>query len=79
MSTQVTDFEVNRRSPWQQFKRGGWRHIVAWLIIVYALFPILYVVSASLSSEGTLTGSNQLFQSIGPENYQNLLTDEQHP
>lgn len=81
MSTQVTDtdFEVNRRSPWLQFKRGGWRHIVAWLIIVYALFPVLYVVSASLSSEGTLTGSNQLFQSIGPENYQNLLTDEQHP
>ncbi|MDO5512733.1 sugar ABC transporter permease [Corynebacterium sp.] len=79
MSTQVTDFEVNRRSPWLQFKRGGWRHIVAWLIIVYALFPILYVVSASLSSEGTLTGSNQLFQSIGSENYQNLLTDEQHP
>lgn len=81
MSTQVTDtdFEVNRRSPWLQFKRGGWRHIVAWLIIVYALFPVLYVVSASLSSEGTLTGSNQLFQSIGPESYQNLLTDEQHP
>ncbi|MDO5670926.1 MAG: sugar ABC transporter permease [Corynebacterium sp.] len=81
MSTQVTDtdFQVNRRSPWLQFKRGGWRHIVAWIIIVYALFPILYVVSASLSSEGTLTGSNQLFQSIGAENYQNLLTDEQHP
>ncbi|WIM72914.1 hypothetical protein QP028_03685 [Corynebacterium suedekumii] len=51
------DFQRNRRSPWLQFRRGGWRHIVAWLIIIYALFPILYVVSASLSSDGTLTGS----------------------
>lgn len=50
----------------------GWRHLVGVLIVIYALVPILYIVSASFNKNGTLTGSNQLFQSFSTFNYTEL-------
>jgi arabinogalactan oligomer/maltooligosaccharide transport system permease protein len=39
----------------------AWRHLVAIVMCVFAVFPLLYVVSASFASSGTLTASNQIF------------------
>nr|WP_225214930.1 sugar ABC transporter permease [Cellulomonas avistercoris] len=50
----------------------GWRHLVGVVAVVYALFPIVYVISASLSEGGTLTGSNQLFAQVSTSNYEAL-------
>ena len=47
----------------------GWRYVVAALAIVYAAFPIVYIISASLSTSGTLTGSNDLFSSVTGANF----------
>lgn len=54
------------------FREKGWRHIVAILIVIFALTPIVYIASASLNPNGTLTGSNQLFQTVSTENYEAL-------
>jgi arabinogalactan oligomer/maltooligosaccharide transport system permease protein len=54
-----------RRSFGAWFADTGWRHLVAIVVSAFALFPLLYVVSASLNPKGTLTGSNQLFSAIG--------------
>ncbi|WP_261765361.1 sugar ABC transporter permease [Actinotalea fermentans] len=51
------------------FTEIGWRHVVGVVAVVYAAFPLVYVVSASLSEGGTLTGSNALFSEISTENY----------
>jgi len=32
----------------------GWRHLVAWIAIVYAVIPVMYVFSASINPKGTL-------------------------
>ncbi len=47
----------------------GWRHVVGLVAVVYAGFPIVYIVSASLREGGTLTGSNALFTQLSPANY----------
>ena len=47
----------------------GWRHLVGVIGVLYAAFPLVYVVSASLSEGGTLTGSNQLFAEVSGANY----------
>ena len=47
----------------------GWRYVVAAVAIVYAAFPIVYIISASLSTSGTLTGSNDLFSSVTGANF----------
>ena len=57
----------------------GWRHLVAIVMCVFAIFPLLYVVSASFASSGTLTASNQLFASFTFDNYVDLLSDPDRP
>ncbi|MFI6424356.1 sugar ABC transporter permease [Promicromonospora sp. NPDC050880] len=51
------------------FSEIGWRHVVGVLAVLYAGFPLVYVVSASLADGGTLTGSNDLFASVSGANY----------
>jgi arabinogalactan oligomer / maltooligosaccharide transport system permease protein len=58
-----------RMSPRRYVTELGWRHLVGVLAVLYAAFPLVYVLSASLSERGTLTGSNRLFSSISPANY----------
>jgi arabinogalactan oligomer/maltooligosaccharide transport system permease protein len=60
-------------------RNSGWRHAVAIFFSLFAIFPILYVVSASLNPRGTLTGSNRLFRNFSLESYTRLLTSEQYP
>lgn len=68
-----------RRSFGAWFADTGWRHVIAWIAIVFALFPLLYILSVSLNPIGTLTGSNQLFRSIDFSNYVRLFTSPDIP
>jgi arabinogalactan oligomer/maltooligosaccharide transport system permease protein len=60
---------VRRRTARRWFTETGWRHLIGVVFVVYAVFPIVYVLSASLSDGGTLTGSNQLFASVTGQNF----------
>lgn len=60
---------VNRRTFTRWFSELGLLHIVAIIAVIYAVFPIMYVISASLNSGGTLTGSNELFRTIESGNF----------
>ncbi len=57
----------------------GWKHVVAVVIIVYCVFPLLYVLSTSLNPGGSLTGSSQLFRTVSGANYGQLFTDTLFP
>ncbi|WAC67463.1 sugar ABC transporter permease [Agrococcus sp. SL85] len=57
----------------------GWRHVIGVAVVIFATFPIIYVISASLNPNGTLTGSNQLFQSVSGQNYVDLFSDPRRP
>jgi len=76
-----TEYEAprRRRSFGRWFADTGWRHVVAIVVSVFAVFPLLYVLSASLNPNGTLTGTNQLFAAIGIDSYVRILTDPQIP
>lgn len=57
------------------FKNTGWRHLFAFALLVFALFPVVYIVSASLNPAGTLVGSNELFATVTTENYTRLFDE----
>jgi arabinogalactan oligomer/maltooligosaccharide transport system permease protein len=57
------------------FTDTGWRHLAAVALLVFALFPVVYVLSASLNPAGTLVGSNDLFATVSFENYTRLLDE----
>lgn len=81
MSTQQIrpDRSTHRLSPGKWLVRVGWRHLVAIIAVVFAAFPLVYVLSASLNPNGTLTGSNTLFTTFSLDNYQRLLSDPIRP
>ncbi len=58
-----------RMSPRRWFSELGWRHLVGVVAVLFAMFPIVYVVSAALSEGGTLTGSNRLFGDVSGSNF----------
>ncbi|WP_152191693.1 sugar ABC transporter permease [Georgenia satyanarayanai] len=68
-ATAAPQHRPSRRRWWSEV---GWRYVVAAAAIVYAVWPIVYIVSASLAERGTLTGSNALFADVSPANYGRL-------
>lgn len=61
-----------RLSGRRWFAELGWRHLVGVVTVIYAAFPLVYVLSAALSPGGTLTGSNRLFSSVSLANFAEL-------
>lgn len=50
----------------------GWKYLVALVILFYAMFPLLYVVSAALNPRGSLAASNELFGVFDLANFTSL-------
>lgn len=55
------------------FRRTGLSHLVGVLSLIFSLFPILFVVSASFNPAGTLSSSNLIPREISLVNYQTLF------
>ena len=66
-------------TPLRWFRQTGWRHLIGIVVILFAAFPLVYVLSASLNPTGTLVGSNQLFRAIDFGNYVELFNRPQQP
>ncbi|WP_345803230.1 sugar ABC transporter permease [Microbacterium sp. AZCO] len=47
----------------------GWKYLLAVVIAFYALFPLVYVLSASLNPRGTLSAATALFSEVSGVNY----------
>ena len=67
------------RSLGRWFAATGWRHLVGIVMVVFSVFPLLYVLSASLNSSGTLLSSNTLFGAVDLSNYVKLFQLPQQP
>ncbi|MGV9193525.1 sugar ABC transporter permease [Microbacterium sp. MC2] len=59
-----------RRKRW--LLEVGWKYLVAAVILFYAIFPLVYVLSASLNPSGSLAASNALFSAFDLSNYASL-------
>ena len=64
----------NKMPAGKWFRELGFRHVVGIIAAIYAAFPIVYIISASLnpSIRTTLTGANTMFGEISTENYTEL-------
>jgi arabinogalactan oligomer/maltooligosaccharide transport system permease protein len=62
-----------RMSAGRWFTEIGLKHLLALVAVVYAGFPLVYVISSSLNPSGSLTGSNEFFKVISFDNYVRLF------
>jgi arabinogalactan oligomer / maltooligosaccharide transport system permease protein len=69
-----------RRMPRARWWREiGWRHVVAVIAIVYALFPISYIVSAALNPLGTVVSTTVIPTRFSLDNFVALFTTPSIP
>jgi arabinogalactan oligomer/maltooligosaccharide transport system permease protein len=71
--------EANKISRGRWFKEVGWRHIVGVLAIVYALIPILYIISASLNPVGSVSATSVIPTTFSLQNFAALFGDPNRP
>jgi arabinogalactan oligomer/maltooligosaccharide transport system permease protein len=55
------------------FRQVGWRHIVGIIALCFAIFPILFVISAAFNPLGTLSSSSLIPKNASAENFSRLF------
>lgn len=69
----------HRRPFGRWFRETGWRHVVGAAVVLFSVFPLIYVLSASLNPAGTLITANRLFATVSLESYIDLFNRPQQP
>jgi arabinogalactan oligomer/maltooligosaccharide transport system permease protein len=69
---QQTGIRTKRRRP--IWSGTWWRHVIALIAVLWAIFPIAYVVSASFNADQTLGGASLIPRDVTLENFRQLLT-----
>lgn len=75
----MTLYSDDRPRGLRWWRRVGWRHVVGILAAAFALFPVLYILSASLNPLGTVAASGLIPAQIGFDNFVDLLGGERGP
>lgn len=60
------------------FLDTGWRHLVGLAIVVFALFPVIWVASAAFSNSG-LSTQRLVPEKFTLDNFRALMTEPNHP
>jgi arabinogalactan oligomer/maltooligosaccharide transport system permease protein len=73
---------VSRKKPFNPakwFVSTGWRHLVGIAVCIFAIFPILYILSTSLYPNNDINNTTALFQEFSLANYIELLAQDTRP
>lgn len=68
--------QLHGRRWWSEV---GWRHVVGVLAIIYALIPILYIISASFNPIGSVSSTTIIPTTFSTVNYENLFNNPSRP
>jgi len=69
---------VPTRNPARWFRDTGWRHVVALTAVAFALFPVIWVLSAAFGT-GNLSAQRLIPREITLDNFRTLMTEPGHP
>ena len=78
----MTNAAVSRKKPFNPakwFVSTGWRHLVGIAVCIFAIFPILYILSTSLYPNNDINNTTALFQEFSLANYIELLAQDPRP
>jgi arabinogalactan oligomer / maltooligosaccharide transport system permease protein len=63
-----------RRPP--AFRGTWWRHVIGVIAVVFALFPVAYIVSAAFNADQSLSGASLIPRDVTLENFRVILSGE---
>ena len=71
--------KARRRSFAGWFRVLGWRHLIAWIAMAAALFPVLWVVSAAFTQDPSISSSAIIPTEPTLDNFETLFTNPDQP
>jgi arabinogalactan oligomer/maltooligosaccharide transport system permease protein len=75
-ATLATPAATTARKKPPKWRENWWRHVVAILAIVFALFPVAYIVSASFNADDTLSSARLIPRKVTLDNFTELFTNK---
>ena len=66
-------------TPTQWGKKIAWRHAVGVLAVAFALFPLVWMISASFDTLGSLSAQKLIPDNIGLDNFRTLFGNPDQP
>jgi arabinogalactan oligomer/maltooligosaccharide transport system permease protein len=66
-------------TPSQWGKKIAWRHAVGFIAVAFALFPLVWMISASFDTLGSLSAQKLIPDNPGLENFRTLLSNPDQP
>jgi arabinogalactan oligomer / maltooligosaccharide transport system permease protein len=76
MRPPANDTQLRGRRWWAEV---GWRHVVGIVAVIYALIPVLYVLSASVNPIGSVASTNLIPTDFSLVHYRELFTNPNRP
>ncbi len=70
--------KVKRGGFVKWFVRFGWKHLIGLVVVAFSTFPLLYILSTSLTEMGNIE-NYALFRQFYLGNYHDLLTSTDYP
>jgi arabinogalactan oligomer/maltooligosaccharide transport system permease protein len=67
-----------RRRKRRRFADTWWRHAIALIALVIALFPVVYVLSAAFNGDNSLSGSTLIPRKLTLDNFRSLFGTQRH-
>jgi ABC-type maltose transport system permease subunit len=65
--------QLPRLSPGQWIKQVGWRHVIAVIAVLFALYPVVWILSSSVNPVNTLSGAQLIPDNATLDNYREIL------
>lgn len=66
-------------SPRRWLRELGWRHLILLLAVVFSLFPVVWIVTASVNAANSLSSATLIPRQFTTENFTTLFTDPLFP
>lgn len=70
---------TNRLSFGRWLRELGWRHVVAWIAILFAMYPVAWIVSASFNRVQSLVAARLIPRQVTTDNFTTLFTNPTTP
>ncbi len=67
------------KNPGGGFAKNWWRHALGIIALIWALFPIVFLISAALNPAGSLQTSSLIPDATSTANFHTLFSDQSRP
>ena len=67
--------KIPKLPPGRWIREVGWRHLIGLIVVVFALYPVVWILSSSINDIDTLSGAQLIPDNWSLDNYREILSN----